>query len=332
MILLLLLAIIVLSFILIKATDILLSSIRQVALSTGIDKFGLTAFILALATSLPELFVAITAAVRGEPTLSLGNVIGSNIANLSLVMGGAAAMAGVVKASDKFIKIEVLHTFLAGSLPLLLLLDRQLTRQDGLVLLFVYLLYNLTVLRPKRRQMIEAQTRGEGTWIRRTWYRIQGTNIERPVTKFFIGISLLIFSADMLVRVAEKIANIFDLPFILVGMILVAVGTSLPELSFEIAAIKKQESQMALGNILGSVVANSTLILAVTALISPITLTNGLRPYLVATIAFILIFGLFWLFVKTKRTLERWEGIILVIIYFLFVFLEFYKLQNGLSY
>ena len=103
----LLLGIIFFSVLLIRSTNILMNGLDEITERTKIDAFGITAFFLALATSLPELFVAVTAAMRGNPEISIGNVLGSNIANLSLILGGAALIAGSVKATDKFINGEV---------------------------------------------------------------------------------------------------------------------------------------------------------------------------------------------------------------------------------
>lgn len=320
------LLLVIASILLIKATGLLLSSLRGLSLAVGIDKFGLTAFALALATSLPELVVGVAAAVRGDPELSLGNVVGSNIANISLVLGGAALVAGTIRASDRFLKEEVFHTFLAGALPFILLMDRALTRFDGLLLLWVYGFYNMTVLRSRSKAMVEQQVKMEGGWWHRMWYRIGDKKVERWLGKMILGVALLVFSADMVVRSAHQMALIIHFPILLVGMLVVAVGTSLPELSFEIAAVRKRESQMALGNILGSVVANSTLILGLTAIISPIRLTNGLESYLLATVSFIVIFFFFWLFVRSKHVLERWEGLFLVALYWAFVLGQFWEL------
>jgi cation:H+ antiporter len=194
------------------------------------------------------------------------------------------------------------------------------------------LLYNLTVLQVKKKQLVKQHQKVGAVWWRRVWFKVSDAHMEKATGMFFMGMALLILASDMLVRIAERIAVILNLPTIIIGMILIAVGTSLPELSFEIAAIRKKEVEMALGNILGSVVANSTLILGVTVLLSPITLNDGIRPYLVATLSFITAFSLFWIFVRSKKQLDRWEGLILLLVFLLFVVFEFFKLQNGFSF
>ena len=122
------------SFLLIKATDILVVNLKGLSTRIGLGQFAVTTFLLALATSLPELFVGITSALEGTPNLSLGNIIGSNIADLSLVIGGAALFAGSVNVRGRFLNRDVFYAFLAGAAPMVLLFDKKLTRVDGLIL------------------------------------------------------------------------------------------------------------------------------------------------------------------------------------------------------
>ena len=302
------------SFLLIKATGILVDSLNQLSKTTHLGKLALTSFILALATSLPELFVGIAAALENKPTLALGNVIGSNIANLSLVIGGTTLIGGTMNVVGNFLKKDIFYTFLAGSLPLILLLDNRLSRVDGLILLVVYFWYLATILKFKP---------GEGG-LNGIIKRFEEKKTEVALSWFFLGIILLIFSADMIVKISSQVASTFSIPLILIGLFLVAVGTSLPELSFGIKAIRSRQVAMVFGNLLGSVVANSSLVLGVSSLIAPIRVLY-LQEYLLATIFFILIFGLFYSFVKTKHKLERWEGGMLFFAYLLFAAIEFLR-------
>lgn len=317
-----LLLIIFFSFLLIKATEILVDAFERLSRTTHLGKFALTSFILALATSLPEFFVAVAAALEGEPNLVLGNVIGANIANLSLVLGGTALVGGTISVTGGFLKKDIFYTFLAGSLPLLFLLDNKLSRVDSLILLVVYFWYNFTILTEKKGKFLEE---GEGRGLReRVLKRFNYKIPERELGWIFGGVVLLIFSADMIVKIAKKMAVLFQIPIILIGIFLVSVGTTLPELTFGLEAVRKRQVEMVFGNLLGSVVANSTLILGLAGLIAPIKI-KYLDHYLVATIVFVVIYGLFWFFVKSKRKLERWEGGVLFLIYLLFAAFEFLR-------
>jgi cation:H+ antiporter len=311
------------SFLLIKSTEILIGSLNRLSRASRISKFGLTSFLLAFATSLPEVFVGITAALEKKPSLALGNVLGSNIADLTLVIGGASVIGGSIGIIGSFIYQDLLYVFLAGILPLLMLIDSRLTRVEGLLLLAIYGVYNYTVL--KRRKMKRIKRKAS---FRKLLKRLNHSHSENQLAWLFFGTALLIFSADGIVKTAAMVAQKFQVPIILIGLFLVAVGTSLPELSFEIAAVRKKQVAMVFGDLLGSIVANSTLVLGITCLISPIVLDGGFKVYFWATIAFLVVFFFFWLFVRTKKKLERWEGVILLLMYFAFIFFEFWRVTQ----
>ena len=302
------------SFLLIKASDILLINLTSIARRTRLGQFAVTSFLMALATSLPELFVGIAAALEGKPNLSLGNVIGSNIANLSLVIGAAALMAGTVAVRGTFLRRDVFYAFLAGAAPMLLLFDKKLSQIDGLILLTLYGFYQLMVFSERKQKgLIE----GKEGFTQRLLERLNHRGTRRELAWIFLGVALLLFSADMLVKMAGKIALIFNVPLLLVGLFLVAFGTSLPELAFSLKAIRSHQPTMVFGNLLGSVVANGTLVIGVTALISPIKIA-AFSEYLLATLAFVFVFGAFYFFIRTKHRLERWEGAFLIGFYLAF--------------
>lgn len=319
-----LLAIFVFSVILVKATDILVVNLKSLSGKTQIGQFAITTFLLALATSLPELVVCITAALEGRPNLALGNVIGSNIADLSLVIGGAALIGGTVAVRGVFLRRDVFYAFLAGAAPMVLLFDKNLNRIDGLILLALYGFYNALVLGERNKRLAEARNGREEGSVVRLLKRLNSQKTQKELGWLFLGVALLLFSADMLVRFASKMAITLNLPLLLVGLLIIAVGTSLPELAFELRAVREKQAGMVFGDLLGSVVANGTLILGLVALISPIRIRD-FDEYLLATMAFVFIFGFFYFFIRTKKKLERWEGAALLGIYLIFILLVFLK-------
>ncbi len=319
---------VIFGYLIIRSTDKLVNELRNIAWMTKIGKYGLTAFLLAFATSLPELAVGVTSALEGRPELSLGNVLGSNIANVSLVIGGTAFVGGGFRVVGEFLKRELFSTFLAGSLPLLLLIDGSLSRIDGLVLLVVYIWFTYTVLAKKTEELAEYQE-SEGPLMRRLFARLRQDEVKGHYLWFGFWVLVMLFSANMLVKVSVSMAGALGIPLILIGILFVAVGTSLPELAFGLKASRSGETEMVFGNLLGSVVANSTLILGITALITPVVLDGGFSPYLLATVAFVLIFAVFWIFVSSKRMLERWEGAMLLLLYFVFVIFELARVNGS---
>lgn len=306
------------SFSLIKATDILMVNLKSLVSRTRIGVFAISGLIMALGTSLPEFFVGITSALRGTPNLSLGNVIGANIANLSLIIGGAALLAGSVHVQGTFLRRDIFYAFLVGVTPMILLFDKQLSRLDGLILLALYGFYQAMVF--------SEQTKGlaveEDGFVQRLIRRLNHRGTRRELGWIFLGLVLLLFSADMIVRLAKLVAIALNIPILLVGLILISIGTCLPEFVFGIKAIKEHQPQMVFGNLLGSIVANATLVLGLVSLISPIRI-QAFTQYLVATMAFVVIFGAFYLFTRTKHRLERWEGAFLIGFYLAFVLSEF---------
>ncbi|MCJ7804677.1 hypothetical protein MUP35_03030 [Patescibacteria group bacterium] len=315
-----LILIFLLSFILIKATDILIVNFIALSRRTRLRRFALTGLILGLATSLPELFVGLSSAIEGKSILSLGNIIGANIANLSLVVGGAALLGGAVVVHGDFLKRDIFYAFLAAASPMLLLSDRVLSRVDGLILLALYVFYQIFVFTERPGRLEEKGERKPQRLLRKFSY--PSKTKQKEVGLIFLGIALLLFAADALVKIAVNLAEAFNLPLLLIGLLIVAVGTTLPELVFEIEALRNRQSSMFLGNLLGSIVANGTLIIGLVALISPFRIQN-LESYLLSMMAFLLIFAIFYLFIRTKHRLERWEGGLLLLIYLIFVFIEF---------
>ena len=304
---------------LVKATDILTDSLTELSKITKVGKFAITSLLLALATSIPELVIGVTAALEGRPNLALGMVLGSNIANISLVIGGATLIGGTLSVAGEFLKLDIFSVFLAGVLPIMLLMNGDLSRVDGIILLFIYGMYNYGLLNKGVRYKSQPSR-----LVKNFLSKVIDKRVNRWLAWLFLGAAMLMFSADMIVKTGSALAQVMGVPVFLVGLFLVAIGTSLPELSFEIGAIKRKQAGMALGDLFGSIVANSTLILGVVSVISPTRLKNGLEEYLLASATFGVIFLLFWYFVRSKKKLERWEGLVLLVAYGLFVVAEFW--------
>lgn len=315
--------IVVFSVILFKAADVLAEAIGKLAHNVGVGTFGLTAFLIAVSTSMPEVFVGVISAINGTPALALGNAIGANIANVSLVVGGAALVGGSIGIVGEFIKRDFFTAFLVALLPLLLLIDGSLSRIEGMGLLVVYVVYVMGTLLWEKAY----RSKHERHYAHRLIYRM----FQRETEKEFLWVGgaavVLIVAAEVVVRLMTGLMESLQVPIFL-GGILLAIGTTLPELSFEIEAIRKKEMGMVFGNLLGTIVANSAMVLGITAVLRPVHLgTFGLQPYVLATLAFMVVFGVFWGFVTSKKKLERWEGALLLAAYVIFLILEFWRLE-----
>lgn len=322
MTILLIIGIIALSFILIKSADFIVISLKKLSLHSKASTFTLSAILLALATSFPELSVAITSSLDKSSGLSFGNVLGANIANISLVVGAATLITGKVKVHGSFLKEDVFFALLFGLTPLIMILDKTLGRVDGLVLILFYLAYATGFFTERRKALVrEHMTESLPLRFFRKIEQLNGS-VSKDLAKLFAGVAVLLLSANMIVQLAQNLAAILNIPLFLIGLILISLGTTLPELAFSIRSLEDNEPTMFFGNALGSVIANSTLILGTAALIYPIQIT-GFSQYLIAIISFIVIFLTFWLFIRTKMMLTRLEGGILLALYIIFATLEF---------
>jgi len=293
-------------------TNLILKSFKKISIITKMDNYALANFLIALGTSLPELSIGIQAAIANQSSLSLGNVLGSNIANLSIVIGGATLIGGSLKVNKNVIQKNILITFLIAIAPLLFMIDRELGTIDGLILLTIFIFWEVSSFpgQNRRKRLLSSLKTKVG--------RKKANHLAVHTVKLFLGLGGLLISAHILVDSAHFLANHFSIPPIIVGIFLVGLGSSLPELVIQSKAIKNQESEVALGDLFGSIIFNSSLIVGVTAILQPFNLTQP-RLYFLSAIFFLVAFGLFYLFIRTKNILERWEGAILLMLYLILV-------------
>lgn len=317
------LAIIFVSGILIKSADMVIVAIRRLAKMSHARAFAISAVILAVGTSFPEMFVGITSALEGNPTLSLGDVTGSNIANLSLVVGLTAVIFGKVHVNPDFLRRDVMIALVAGVLPTILLFDGNLNRVDGLILLSVYAAYSTSFFRRRYSQIAKEQEEEE-SFVYRFMRQFNHVSVakRREYGRFFVGLALMLLSADLVVRLAAYLAAESNIPKLVIGMVVIAVGTSLPEFAFSFRSVGDHEPSMFFGNLLGSTIANSTLIVGLVSVISPISV-RVTHSYFSAAAAFIIIYMTFWYFIKSKHRLDRWEAFLLLVLYGGFLYSTF---------
>ena len=259
--------------------------------------FRLTEFVLAFilmtfATTLPELVVGITSGIKGVPLISLGNIIGSNLINLTLILGLVAVVSNGLKVESKIVKKDAWIMFFITLIPLLLLFDKKISRPEGFLLLIVFGWYVWHIIKSKDAFK----------------HRVHHINNEitsshkllKTILYFIIAVAILILSAWGVVEIAKLIAVELYVPLVVISIILVSLGTSLPEMVFGIkAAIVKHEG-ISLENIIGSIVVNSGFILGLTAIISPIKMENS-RPILIGGIFMLLAILLSNIFLSSGR-------------------------------
>lgn len=304
-------------FVMAASTRLVVNSFdKLVSGLTTKGRIAVAAIVVALSTSLPELFVTAASIVEKKPEFALGTLLGSNVADLSLIIGGATLLGGSLPIIGDYWRWELAAAFVAGIAPILLMMDGSLSRLDGVILLTIYALYlSDLVIDGRKRRLAKAGVSHPGiiTRIKHKEKKKRGLF----VFEMIVGIVVLMFAGDLLVRVGANLAESFRVPIVVIGLLVVSVGTSLPELFLSTGAIFTKNVALVLGNLLGSVITNATLIVGLLAVISPFEIFK-MENYALVNVAFVLTFGLFWLLTSTKRKLERWEGLILVGLFFIF--------------
>lgn len=311
---------------LIKSADLVVESLKKFSKMAHAKIVIVSSILLAVATSFPELFIGVTSAIDKAPDLTLGNVLGANIANISLVAGLSALIAGGVVIHSQFIKREVLVAAVAGLIPMALVFDGSLSRIDGIILLLFYIAYSASFFKDRFMQIAEGhQLQG---YIHRFIENIEHPKVDinfqvgRELLKMVGSVGLLIATASVVVKIAVSLATSAGIPIFIIGLVLLSMGTTLPELAFSIRSLRNNQPTMFFGNLLGSIICNSTLVLGLAALIYPIKLANPIES-LAAAVSFMAIYATFWFFIKTKMRINRAQSVILLFMYIAFVAIEF---------
>jgi len=304
---------------LIKGADYFVDGASSFAKKLRIPSFVIGLTIVAFGTSAPELAVSLNAALKGSNDIALGNVVGSNIFNTLVVLGASAAITpvavekGIVK---KDYPLSIFVSILLGILSLDMILFHApamtLGRVDGIILLVVFAFFMYTTLKDgfKHRSELE-KTENK-----------QNTSLGKSILVCMIGLAGIIIGGDLSVDGAKEIARAFGLSETLIGLTIVAAGTSLPELVTSVVAAKKGESDIAVGNVVGSNIFNILLILGLSATILPLNVSNtylyDIGILVVVSLAtFIPIF-------KTKKV-GRSMGITMVFTYILYTAYLIYR-------
>ncbi|MBD3253294.1 hypothetical protein GF386_06170 [Candidatus Pacearchaeota archaeon] len=297
--------------ILITSGIFLVRSLSKIARLLGISEFSASFIIMAFATSIPELFVGVTSAIAGKAALSLGNVIGANIIDLTLITGMIILTTKEINFKTQRIGHEtdfMLTTILF--LIILYVIGDSISRIDGIILLGLFSIHTYKTMKkrkkyPKKMKKLRGKSKGF------IWLGI-----------FLLALLGLFFSSHFVVESASELAIQLDFPQMMIGLFLLSIATTLPELVFGLSASKLKHKEMAIGDQIGTVVANTTLVVGLVAIIQPITveplsfLTSALFMFIAAFI--------FVTFLKTGGKLERIEGMSLILIYVLFIIIEFF--------
>ena len=288
-------------FLLIKGADLFVDGSSAAAKMLKVSPLIIGMTIVAMGTSLPETSVSVSAAIAGKNELAISNVVGSNIFNLMVVCGMCALLCplkidGVSLKRDFPFSIAI-----AGLLMLIGWLDHSIGHIDGIILLLLFIVFLIFMVRTAKKQSENAEE--DDFKVMPVW---------KLILFIIIGMAAIGIGGKMVVSGASDIARRFGMSDNLIGMTVVALGTSLPELVTSVVAAKKNEVDMALGNVIGSNIFNILLVLGVASAIHPVAFTMA---NLTDTAVLIAMSGLVLLFCIRKKQLVRWQGLIMLLIY-----------------
>ena len=266
---------------------------------------GLT--IVAVGTSMPEFFVSLTSALRGTSDMALGNVVGSNLFNTLLITGVAACVASI-QIGHATVRKDIPFATAATLLLVVLCFDSHISRTDGAILIFSLLFFFFYTLRSGRKGEVEMAFADD----EETNVAVKVPAVWKSLLVMALGLLCLVAGSHIFVSGAAGIARALGVSDAVVGLTIVAGGTSLPELATSVVAARKGQSGIAIGNVIGSNVMNILMILGVTGLIHPMYI-NHISPVDYGLMLFSII--LLWFFSFTKYKVERWEGFVLTALF-----------------
>jgi cation:H+ antiporter len=309
---------------LVWSSDRFVEGSSALAFNLGVSPLVIGLTIVGFGTSAPEMLVAIFAATEGNPSLAIGNAIGSNIANIALILGVTALIMPMVVHS-RILRLEIPVLVGISIFALLLLIDNYLSTLDG-ALLLVTLLAILTwlvrdAIGSKKRDVLATEMYDEVP---------QRMALKTALFWFTVGLIVLLASARLLVWGAVAIAQTMGVSDLVIGLTIVAIGTSLPELAASITSTLRNEPDLAIGNVIGSNMFNLLAVLAIPGLISPTTLPAQVltRDYPVMLGLTVALFVMAFHFRSDRRRINRLEGGLLLTAFLGYQGLLFYTAAN----
>jgi len=294
-----------------KSASYAINAIIDYAKKTGISEYLIGFLVVSIGTTLPDLSAGIFASLSGQGALILGDVIGSNILDVTVVLGIAAVIARKVKVHGKIVDRTMFTTLFMVLLPLLLGLDGMISRLDGMILLTAFLVYLSRLL---KREGELGKVKKDVKW----------KNIWKDMFVFVGSLIALLLSARWLVISALRLSYIFNIPVFVMGLVFVAIGNTTPELMVQIKAVMSGHTTMGFGNILGAVVANSTLVIGISSIINPILFDK--KAFMIPALFAVTAVYIGILFIKKKEVTWQ-EGIALFLIYATFLASEIFLLR-----
>ena len=293
--------------VLIWGADVLIVQSEKIAKQFKISEYVIGATLVALGTSLPEMAASMTASINNKPEIAVANVIGSNIFNITLVLAAVFLVAKKVNPHRDFFAKDSSWALFPVLIFILMVLDGTFSRFDGFLLVLLMVAYILFLLKAGKDILIEEDDKDEEVEVF-TWSKVGGLTI--------LGLVLVIVGASYTITSASAIAQASGVSEWIIGIIMISVGTSMPELVVSLTAARKGKADMAIGAIIGSNMANTTMVLGGAALVNDITIDPSKYMFDISTM---LVATLMLVFITANKMYTKPAGIVLLIALALFL-------------
>ncbi|MEK7503765.1 MAG: sodium:calcium antiporter [Patescibacteria group bacterium] len=291
----------------------LIDALSRIGVCLKLKEFVLAFFVVGVGSTIPNLIIGVVSAFRGIPELSFGDVVGSNIFDISMVVGLAALVSrGGLSSNSRTVQGSSIFIMIIALLPLFLIFDGNLSSSDGVILLAGFAAY-VVWLFSKKDRFTKVYENSPLKFSRR--------EIVKDVFTILTGLILLFIGGLGVVHSATFLYETFHLPLGLIGIFVVAIGTCAPETFFSLHAARRGHDWMILGNLMGNVAITSTLILGIVSLIAPIKIVD-FSPFAIARVFLIVAVLTFLFLIKTDQKITRKEGLVLIGVYIVFLITE----------
>ncbi len=291
--------------ILIKSSSYVVKAVTHLARALNATEFVTSFILIAFVSSLPEAFISIVSAFEGDPSIGIGTLLGSNIADLTLILGIVGLAGRKLKIHSNIVQKDLFFIGLV-TLPIILGLNGTLSRIDGAILVLAGIVFAIILIKEKM------------------YFHERKKEYDQTLKTILIltaSLAFMLLAAHAIVWSAHSLAIGLGVSSIIIGLVFTALGTTVPELTFSLQSIKKNHTSLALGDLLGVVVIDATIMVGLTALIAPIKLNLLIFGVIGVFTAFAAIFAM--LFMKSGKLLSQEESLTLIFFYIAFVVAQF---------
>ena len=295
----------------------LVQALSRIADFLGWKEFTVSFFIMSAATALPEFFVGVSSALRGVPELSFGNIIGQSIIHFTLAIGICALVAGSIKVESRAVRSTAWFSALMAVLPIALIADGTLSRPDGIILIASFVCFSLWLF--SRKDNFSDTYHHRPVDMRPLWRRF--ATLLGDLGMLGLGVGAIIVAAQGTIISTGWFSARLDLPLVVVGAIVVGLGTAMPEVYFSAVSARQKHGGLMIGNLLGSTAVSVSMVLGAVALINPIVVPD-MSSYLISRVFLIAAVALFLIFISLGRRITVKEGIVFFAVYILFIAAE----------